>query len=46
MILWHRLDLEDKRAGGCVGGGEWGGGILEMAFNMAQWPCRGIQYSH
>ena len=23
-----------------------GGAILEMDFNTAQWPTRGIQYSH
>lgn len=40
-------DLEDKskreqeKRGSVAGGGL----ILEMAFNMAQWPCRGIQYS-
>lgn len=49
MILWHRLaheTLRIRKKGSEQKGGGGGGVILEMAFNMAQWPCRGIQYSH
>lgn len=38
-------DLGDKGEGVWWRFGE-AGAILEMAFNMAQWPCRGIRYGH